>query len=125
MAYYDESDKTNDYSDSSSNVNTSYNTYNESGHSPTQIMIFGIISLASGFVFGWTIFVGIVAIVFGALAISWANRYNATNMPGSDGQVTAGKVCGIIGLVFGIIGIIIGLFVFMGTCAAIGIGAFI
>ena len=69
-------------------------------------MGFGIASICSGFLFGWTLVIGIIAIIFGALAMSWASKWTQANPGIEDSQVKAGKICGIIGLIFGILGVI-------------------
>ena len=83
-----------------------YVNFVDTGHSPAQIMVFGIISIASGFLFGWTLIVGIVAIIFGALSMSWAKKWMEANPGVENGQIKAGRICGIIGLIFGILGIV-------------------
>ena len=84
-----------------------YNVVN-GGHSPTQIMVFGIVSLCVSVVVGWTIIFGILAIVFGALAMSWSKKYIQVNPNVDNGQVNAGRITGIIGFIFGIIDVVVG-----------------
>ena len=97
------------------------NNYVETGHSPVQIMVFGIVSLSVSVIFGWTIILGILSIVFGALAMSWANKFGGANPGVDNGQVKAGRITGIIGLIFGIINCVIGLFIwiFVGFAAMV------
>lgn len=90
----------------------------DAGQSPTKIMVFGIIACACGSAFGWTFFLGILAIVFGALAMSWSKKYMAAN-PVPNGQVKAGRITGIIGFVFGIVEtVIMFIAILAGGCAA-------
>ena len=101
------------------NYQQPYVNYVDTGHSPTQIMVFGIVSLACGFFFSWTFLLGILSIIFGALSMSWGKKFMEAN-PGMDnGQVKAGRICGIIGLVLSIIGIVATIIVVAVTgCAA-------
>ncbi|MCR4610942.1 MAG: hypothetical protein K5644_03490 [Lachnospiraceae bacterium] len=99
--------------------NQPVNNYVDTGHSPVQIMVFGIVSLASSVLFSYTVILGVLSIVFGALAMSWSKKFNEANPGNNDGQVKAGRVCGIIGLIAGIVGMVVGLIVFLTVgCAA-------
>lgn len=100
--------------------NQSFNNYVSTGHSPVQIMVFGIVSLVASILVGWTVIFGILAIVFGALAMSWAKKFMMANPGVDDGQVKAGRITGIIGLIFGIIDVVGGLIFWLAVgCAAI------
>ena len=80
----------------------------DAGHSPTQIMVFGIVSLCVSVIIGWTVIFGILSIVFGALAMSWSKKYMQANPNVDNGQVKAGRITGIIGFIFGIIDVVFG-----------------
>ena len=83
-------------------------------------MVFGIVSLCASILVGWTVIFGILAIVFGALAMSWAKKFMMANPGVDDGQVKAGRITGIIGLIFGIIDVVGGLIAWLAIgCAAI------
>lgn len=66
--------------------------------SPTSVLVFGIISLATS--------AGVVGIIFGILAIVKAKAYYAAGGEAS-GKVKAGKILGIVGLICGILAIVI------------------
>lgn len=100
--------------------NQGFNNYVDTGHSPVQIMVFGIVSLCASILVGWTVIFGILAIVFGALAMSWAKKFMMANPGVDDGQVKAGRITGIIGLIFGIIDVVGGLIAWLAIgCAAV------
>ena len=100
--------------------NQGFNNYVDTGHSPVQIMVFGIVSLCASILVGWTVILGILAIVFGALAMSWAKKFMMANPGVDDGQVKAGRITGIIGLIFGIIDVVGGLIAWLAIgCAAV------
>ena len=100
--------------------NQGFNNYVDIGHSPAQIMVFGIVSLCASILVGWTVVFGILAIVFGALAMNWAKKFMMANPGVDDGQVKAGRITGIIGLIFGIIDVVGGLIAWLAIgCAAI------
>lgn len=100
--------------------NQGFNNYVDTGHSPVQIMVFGIVSLCASILVGWTVVFGILAIVFGALAMSWAKKFMMANPGVDDGQVKAGRITGIIGLIFGIIDVVGGLIAWLAIgCAAV------
>ena len=100
--------------------NQGFNNYVDIGHSPVQIMVFGIVSLCASILVGWTVIFGILAIVFGALAMNWAKKFMMANPGVDDGQVKAGRITGIIGLIFGIIDVVGGLIAWIAIgCAAI------
>lgn len=80
----------------------------DAGHSPTQIMVFGIVSLCVSVIIGWTVIFGILSIVFGALAMSWSKKYMQANPNVDNSQVKAGRITGIIGFIFGIIDVVFG-----------------
>jgi len=83
-------------------------------------MVFGIVSLCASILVGWTVIFGILAIVFGALAMSWAKKFMMANPGVDDGQVKAGRITGIIGLIFGIIDVVGGLIFWLAIgCAAV------
>ena len=100
--------------------NQGFNNYVDTGHSPSQILAFGIISLCASILVGWTVIFGILAIVFGALAMSWAKKFMTANPTVDDGSVKGGRITGIIGLIFGIIDVVGGLIAWFAIgCAAI------
>ena len=100
--------------------NQGFDNYVDTGHSPSQIMAFGIVSLVASILVGWTVVFGILAIVFGALAISWSKKFMMANPTVDNGSVKAGRVTGIIGLVFGIIDVVGGtIFWLVLGCAAV------
>ena len=96
------------------------NNYVDTGHSPSQIMVFGIVALCASILVGWTVIFGILAIVFGALAMSWAKKFMMANPTVDNGSVKSGRITGIIGLIFGIIDVVGGLIAWLAIgCAAI------
>ena len=108
------------YQQQSGYNNQGLNNYVDIGHSPSQIMVFGIVSLCASILVGWTVIFGILAIVFGALAMNWAKKFMMANPGVDDGQVKAGRITGIIGLIFGIIDVVGGLIAWFAIgCAAI------
>ena len=108
------------YQQQSGYNNQGFNNYVDTGHSPSQILAFGIISLCASILVGWTVIFGILAIVFGALAMSWAKKFMMANPTVDNGSVKAGRITGIIGLIFGIIDVVGGLIAWFAIgCAAI------
>ncbi len=116
QTYQSEQQNQQQFNQGQTNYQQSYqqpvNNYVDTGHTPAQIMVFGIISVVSGVLFSTTILMGVLSIVFGALAMSWSKAFNEANPGNEDGQVKAGRICGIIGLITGIVGIVAGIIIF-------------
>lgn len=66
--------------------------------SPTQVLVFGIISIATSG--------AIIGLIFGILAASKAKAYYAAGGE-ACGKVKAGKILGIVGLVCAIVALVI------------------
>ena len=79
---------------------------------PSTVLTFGILALA----FSCTIYLSFLSIVFGAIGLSKAGNYVAAYGPNS-GQVKAGKIMSIIGLILGIIMTIVAVVAIIGMAS--------